>query len=175
MCRSSNISDHFMEPKGSILCSQQTSSGPYPEPDKSSPYHHILSPSLKSILIVFTNLCFVLLIVSVLLAFHQYPIHITLLPHSRYIACPSHPHCPDYSNYTWQRVQVSLSRFLQPPAISSPLGPNILLSSLFSNTLSLRSSINVRDHIQTHIQNHRQNSSLVYSNLYVFRQQTRRQ
>jgi hypothetical protein len=139
-----------MEFRGSIPCSQEISSGLYPERDKFSPYHPILSPSLKSILIVFTNLCLVLLIVSVLLAFHQYPIHITLLPPSCYITCLSHPHWLDHSNYTWQRVQVSLCRFLQPPATLFPLGPNILLSSLFSNTLSLRSFINVGDHIHTY-------------------------
>jgi hypothetical protein len=32
-----------MEPEVSLLCSQEPSIGPYPEPDKSSPYHPILS------------------------------------------------------------------------------------------------------------------------------------
>jgi hypothetical protein len=32
-----------MEPEGSLLCSQEPSTGPYPEPDRSSPYHPILS------------------------------------------------------------------------------------------------------------------------------------
>jgi hypothetical protein len=31
-----------MEPKGSLPCSQESSIGPYPEPDQSSPYHPIL-------------------------------------------------------------------------------------------------------------------------------------
>jgi hypothetical protein len=36
---------------------------------------------------------------------------------------------------------------LQPPVTSSLFGPNILLSALFSNTLSLCSSLNVRDQV----------------------------
>jgi hypothetical protein len=39
----------------------------------------------------------------------------------------------------------SLRSFLQPPVISSLFGPNILLRTLFSNTLSLCPSFNVRD------------------------------
>jgi hypothetical protein len=41
----------------------------------------------------------------------------------------------------------SLCSFLQPPVTSSLFGPNILLSTLFSNTLSLCSSLNVRDQV----------------------------
>jgi hypothetical protein len=37
---------------------------------------------------------------------HQYPICIPILPHSRWLPCPSHPPWLDHSNYTWRRVQV---------------------------------------------------------------------
>jgi hypothetical protein len=36
-----------MEPKGSLPFSQEPSTGPYPEPDQSSPYHPILSVHLN--------------------------------------------------------------------------------------------------------------------------------
>jgi hypothetical protein len=39
----SKISQHFIEHGGSLLCSQEPSCGPYPEPDQTSPYHPILS------------------------------------------------------------------------------------------------------------------------------------
>jgi hypothetical protein len=41
----------------------------------------------------------------------------------------------------------SLCSFLQCPVTSSLYGRNILLSTLFSNTLSLCSSLNVRDQV----------------------------
>jgi hypothetical protein len=40
------------------------------------------------------------------------------------LPCPSHPPWLDHSNYTWRRGQVMKL-------------PNILLNTLFSNTLSL--------------------------------------
>jgi hypothetical protein len=43
LCSYSRNSQHFMEPEGSLLCSQEPSTGPYPEPDQSNPYHPILS------------------------------------------------------------------------------------------------------------------------------------
>jgi len=41
----------------------------------------------------------------------------------------------------------SICNFLYSPITSSLLGPNILLNTLFSNTVSLHSSFNVRDHV----------------------------
>jgi hypothetical protein len=41
--RYSRTSQHFMEPEGSLPCSKEPSTGPYPEPYHSNPYHLILS------------------------------------------------------------------------------------------------------------------------------------
>jgi hypothetical protein len=45
-----------MEPESSLPCSQEHTTGPYPELNQPSPYHPILS-LLRSILILSTNLC----------------------------------------------------------------------------------------------------------------------
>ena len=47
----------------------------------------------------------------------------------------------------YRSLSSSLCSFLHSPVTSSLLGPNILLSTLFSNTLSLRSSFNVSDQV----------------------------
>jgi hypothetical protein len=59
-----------MEPEGSLPCSQEPSNGPYPEPDRSSPYD--LIPSYLSKIhfnIMHITYVLVFLVVSFLLAF----------------------------------------------------------------------------------------------------------
>jgi hypothetical protein len=51
-----------------------------------------------------------------------------------------------YTN-THKSRSSSLCSFLHPPVTSSLFGPNILLTTLFSNTLSLCSTLNVRDQV----------------------------
>jgi hypothetical protein len=43
LCSHSRTSQHFMEPEGSSQCSQEPITGSYPEPDRPSPHHPILS------------------------------------------------------------------------------------------------------------------------------------
>jgi len=47
----------------------------------------------------------------------------------------------------YRSLSSSLCSFLHPPFTSSLLGPNILLNTLFWNTLSLRSSLSVNDQV----------------------------
>jgi hypothetical protein len=80
---------------------------------------------------------------------------------------PSHPHRLHYSNYTWRRVQIvklrySVSSILRLP----PLGPDILLNTLFSNTLSLCSSLNVRDKVS---HPHRTIGKIVVLSILIFK------
>jgi hypothetical protein len=109
LCSYSRISQHFMEPEGSLPCSQEPSTGPYPEPDKSSSYH----PILRSILILSSNLR--LGLPSDLFPSDFFlPKNLTCLQLSSnacYIPSPSHPFCLRHStnyfrNYTWRRVHV---------------------------------------------------------------------
>jgi hypothetical protein len=81
---------------------------------------------------------------------HQYHVCIPLLPYECYISCLSHPLWLNNPNYIWRRVQVMellIMHFLQPLIISSVLGPNCLLSTLFSNILGVCSSLTVRDQV----------------------------
>jgi hypothetical protein len=45
LCSYPRTSQHFIEPEGSSPCSKEPSTGPYPDPDRSSTYHPILSLS----------------------------------------------------------------------------------------------------------------------------------
>jgi hypothetical protein len=111
------------------------------------PFHPI---SLRTILILCTHLCFGF--PSCL--FHSFSptkvdLH-SLSPQSRYMHCPCHPPWLDQSNYTWRIVQVMkllILQFSHTSSYSSFFVPNILLSTLFSNSLSVCSSLNVRDQI----------------------------
>jgi hypothetical protein len=43
LCSQSRTSQHFMEPEGSLPCSQKPYTDPHPEPYQSNPHHPIIS------------------------------------------------------------------------------------------------------------------------------------
>ena len=66
--------------------------------------------------------------------------------------CPAHLILLDFITRTvfgeqYRSLSSSLCSSPHSPVSSFPLGPNILLNTLFSNTLSLRSSLNVSDQV----------------------------
>jgi hypothetical protein len=62
--------------------------------------------------------------------------------------CPPHSSWLDLPNNIWGWVQIMKFLIVQfPPVASTLLGPNIPLRTLFSNTLSLCSSLSVRDQV----------------------------
>ena len=72
------------------------------------------------------------------------------LPSPIRATCPAHLILLDFITRTilgeeYRSLSYSLCSFLHSPVTSSLLGPNILLSTLFSNTISLHCSLNVRD------------------------------
>ena len=75
---------------------------------------------------------------------HQNPVHAYPLPHISYMPSPSHSsrfYHPNSIGEEYRSFSSSLCSFLLSFVTSSLLGPNIILKSLFSNTLSLRSSL----------------------------------
>jgi len=76
----------------------------------------------------------------------------TPLPSPIRATCLAHLIVLDYITRTilgeeYRLFSSSLCNFLHSPVTSSLVGPNILLNTLFSNTLSLRSSLNVSDQV----------------------------
>jgi len=76
----------------------------------------------------------------------------TLLPSPIRATCPAYHILPDFITRTilgeqYRLFSSSLCNCLHSPVTSSLLGPYILLNTLFSNTLSLRSSLNVCDQV----------------------------
>jgi len=81
---------------------------------------------------------------------HQNPVFTSSLP-IRAI-CPAHLILPDFITRTvlgkeYRSWSCSLCSFLHSLLTSSLLGPNILFNTLFSNTISLRSSLKVSDQV----------------------------
>ena len=146
-----------MEPKSSSLYPQVPATRPYPEPTPSSPHDPFQIPENPSYYYLSLGLPNGLFPsgfpTNTLCTSLSSPIHAT---------CPAHLICLDFTTLTilgkeYRSFSSLLCSFLHSPVTSSLLGPNILLNTLFSNTLSLRSSLNVSDQVSHPYKYHRQN------------------
>ena len=130
-----------MEPEGSLPPLQDPTICPHPEPDQSSP----CSPS--HFLKIHLNIILPSTLGSrkwtLALRFpHQTPVHASPILHTRHMPRPSQSSWFYHSqNIRWGLAFPPLLCYL------TLLGPNILLNTLFSNTLSLCSSLNVSDQV----------------------------
>ena len=133
-----------MEPECSLPHLQVPATCLCPEPDQSIPYPPHLT-SWRSILILSSHLRLGLPTSLLPLGFPTETLHTPLLSPIR-ATCPGHL-IRDFNTRTilgeeYRLLSSSLCSFL-----SSLLGPNILLNILFSNPLSLGSSLNVSDQV----------------------------
>jgi len=138
-----------MEAEGSFTHSQQPVTCPYPEFDQS------ILCSLHFLTIHFNIILpFTLGSSKWYLSLRFSPtklfMHLSLSP--MWASCPTNLIFLDLITRKilgemYSSLSSSLCSFLPYPLTSSLLGPNILLSTLFSNTLSLRSYLNVSDQV----------------------------
>ena len=138
-----------MEPEGSLPHSQVPANRPYPEPARSSLYPHIPLPEDPSECYP-PIYAWVSLVVSLYTSGFPTKILNKPFPSPVRATCPARIILLDFITRTifgkvYRSLSSSLYSFLHSPLTSSLLGPKILLNTLFSNTLSLCSSLIVRD------------------------------
>jgi len=139
-----------MEPEGSLPQSQVPATCPYPwaSSTQSIPPH---PTSWRSILILSSHLCLGLPNCLFVSGFSTKTLYTPLLSPIR-ATCPAHFILLSFIirkvfGLHYRSLTSSLCSFLYSLVTSSLLGPNILLSTQFSNTLSLRFFLNVSDQV----------------------------
>jgi hypothetical protein len=133
--------------EGSLPCSKDPSSGPHLETDESNP-HSTVFP--KDPFYYYSPICSYILQVFPPSGFSTKILYTFLIPHM----CTT---CPAYLIHLdviiiifqdeYKLCSFSFCSSLQPPVTSSILVPNIPLSTLFSNSLNLCSSLKLRDQV----------------------------
>jgi hypothetical protein len=156
LCSQSIVSQHFMEPGGSLLHSLELSNCTYSEPDQSSPHHSILS--LQDPAYYTQSYVLVLLLVSFNLTFLPKPILVPFLGHSSYMPRPPrHPLRDDFGE-EYKSCSSTLCSVLHSPTTSSLFGPHYHFPKRPQSVTPLMLGTNFYHNI------HRQNYSLIYSN-----------
>jgi len=156
-----------MEPEGSLPHLQVPATCPYPEPDQFNPCPHPIS--WRSILIL-SSLPRLGLPSGLPLGYLTKTLYAPRLSPIR-TTCLAHLILELITRIIFGEFWVlrpSLCNFPPSPVTLSLLGPNILLSTLFSNTLNQRSSLNLSYHV-SHPYKNRQNYRSVCLNLYIFK------
>ena len=136
-----------MEPEGSLPHSQVPATCPYPEPARSSPYPQTHFLKIHVNIILPSTPRSPKLSLSIRFP-HKNPVYASPPP---YVL-----HSPPISffsilspeqNDEYRSLSSSICSFLHSSVNSSLVRPNILLNTLFSNILSVRSSVNVKDQV----------------------------
>jgi len=141
---------HAQEPATCPYSGQVAGSCAWPDQSSPWPSSNFLNRHFNIILYYIPTYTWVFPVVSFPQVSPQNTVCTSLLPHTRYTPSPSHSSWFDARKMFGEEcrsLSSSLGSFLHSLVISSLLGPNILLNTLFSNTFSLISSFNLSDHV----------------------------